>query len=58
MNSENVPPLTDHEIQVLQLVAQGLTNKQIACSLNIKERTESSHIGGVQIFPEIWQYCH
>ena len=47
MNYEKAPQLTEHEMQVLRLVAQGLTNKEIACSLNIKERTVEYHMGEI-----------
>lgn len=51
MNQENNPQLTDHEIRVLRLVAQGLTNKQIADFLKIKERTVEFHMS--QIFQRL-----
>jgi DNA-binding NarL/FixJ family response regulator len=47
MNQENVPQLTDHEIHVLRLVAQGLTNKEIARTLNVAERTVEYHLGEI-----------
>jgi NarL family two-component system response regulator LiaR len=40
-------PLTDREVEVLQLVAQGLTNQEIAQSLVISERTVGNHIGSI-----------
>ncbi len=36
--------LTNREGQVLNLIAEGLTNKQIACSLSISEATVENHI--------------
>ena len=39
--------LTDREREVLQLVAQGLANKQIARVLDISERTVKTHLGSV-----------
>jgi NarL family two-component system response regulator LiaR len=40
-------PLTDREVEVLQLVARGLTNQDIAKSLVISERTVGNHIGSI-----------
>ena len=37
-------PLTDREIDVLKLIAQGLSNMDIATELNISERTVRTHI--------------
>lgn len=42
-----VDPLTDREIQVLQLLAQGLANKQIAAALGISEHTVKFHVSGI-----------
>lgn len=36
--------LTDREIEVLSLVAQGITNKEIAVSLSITENTVKNHL--------------
>lgn len=36
--------LTEHEIRVLRLVAHGLTNRQIAGFLKVKERTVEFHL--------------
>lgn len=47
MDHEIHPQLTEHEIQVLRLVAQGLTNKEIACNLGIKERTVEYHLSEI-----------
>ncbi|MCI0552488.1 MAG: helix-turn-helix transcriptional regulator [Anaerolineae bacterium] len=38
------PVLTDREKQVLKLIADGLTNKEISSSLSIKESTVENHI--------------
>jgi DNA-binding NarL/FixJ family response regulator len=38
-----IDPLTDRERQVLQLVAEGKTTKQIAATLNISVKTAESH---------------
>jgi two-component system, NarL family, response regulator YdfI len=40
-------PLTDRENQVLQLLAHGLANKQIALSLGISEHTVKFHISAI-----------
>jgi NarL family two-component system response regulator LiaR len=39
--------LTEREMQVLSLVAQGLTNQEIAESLGIGERTVRTHVGNI-----------
>jgi len=45
LNSELPPPrLSAREIQVLQLVAGGLSNKQIAYELNIANTTAKNHV--------------
>jgi DNA-binding NarL/FixJ family response regulator len=36
--------LTDREEQVLKLIAEGLTNRQISCRLSISESTVENHI--------------
>lgn len=40
-------PLTEREMQVMQLLAQGLANKQIALQLGISEHTVKFHISGI-----------
>jgi NarL family two-component system response regulator LiaR len=40
-------PLTEREVEVLRLVAQGLSNHDIAGTLNISERTVGNHIGSI-----------
>jgi len=39
--------LTEREIEVLILVAQGLTNQEIADILHISERTVRNHVGNI-----------
>lgn len=51
MSHEASPHLTEHEIRILRLVAHGLTNKQIAGFLKIKERTVEFHLS--QIFQRL-----
>jgi len=40
-------PLTEREIQVLELLARGLANKQIAAELGISEHTAKFHISSI-----------
>jgi NarL family two-component system response regulator LiaR len=40
-------PLTTREVEVLKLVARGLTNQEIAETLVISERTVGNHIGNI-----------
>jgi DNA-binding NarL/FixJ family response regulator len=42
-----VQPLTAREIEVLQLAAQGLANKQIAAHLGISEHTIKFHLSAL-----------
>ncbi len=42
-----VEPLTERETEVLQLLAQGLSNKQIAVRLYISEHTVKFHVSSV-----------
>ncbi|HEX6552229.1 MAG TPA: helix-turn-helix transcriptional regulator [Ktedonobacteraceae bacterium] len=39
--------LTERETEVLRLLAQGQSNKQIACSLNNTEQTIKSHVSRI-----------
>jgi DNA-binding NarL/FixJ family response regulator len=43
----SLPTLTDRERDVLELIAQGLANKQIGARLGIRERTVKAHVGAV-----------
>lgn len=40
-------PLTEREVEVLQLIAQGLPNQEIAERLNISERTVRTHVSTI-----------
>ena len=42
-------PLTDRELQVLSLVAEGCSNKIIGDQLIIRERTVKNHLTGIMI---------
>ena len=42
-----VEPLTPRELQVLALVADGLSNKAIAASLGVSDETVKFHLGSV-----------
>jgi DNA-binding NarL/FixJ family response regulator len=47
MGEAAIEPLTERESQVLQLLAQGLANKQIAISLGISEHTVKFHVSSL-----------
>ena len=42
-----IEPLTDRELDVLRLAAQGLGNKQIGAALNISDRTAQGHLANI-----------
>src|SRR5512137_1349304 len=42
--SSSIQPLTDREMEVLQLTAKGFTNKAIAVQLDISDRTGKGHL--------------
>jgi two-component system, NarL family, response regulator YdfI len=44
---ELTEPLTRRELEVLQMLASGLGNKQIAAKLNISEHTVKFHVGSI-----------
>jgi two-component system, NarL family, response regulator DegU len=44
-----LPPLTDREKQVLELIANGFTNKEIALNLWISESTVENHIHHIYV---------
>ena len=39
-----LPELTDRENEILKLIADGLTNREISCSLSISESTVENHV--------------
>lgn len=45
--NRNAPQLSEREIEVLELVARGLANKQIAYALNIAETTAKNHVKNI-----------
>ena len=42
-----LPLLSDRELQVLELVASGLTNQDIAENLDISKRTVDNHVSNI-----------
>lgn len=44
---ESPEPLSDREIEVLRLLAQGQTNKQIGAGLHIAEKTVKVHVSSI-----------
>lgn len=46
-HQDSIDALTPREIQVLQLLAEGLPNKQIAATLQISEHTVKYHISSI-----------
>lgn len=50
MNNCESPPaivLSDRELEIVNLIAEGLTNQQIADQLEIKKRTVDNHISNI-----------
>jgi DNA-binding NarL/FixJ family response regulator len=45
--AEEAIPLSERELEVLRLVAKGLTNKEIAWVLKVKERTVVFHVSNI-----------
>ena len=46
-DSENAPPLTKREMEVLRLVARGMSNGEIATTLVLSEHTVHRHVANV-----------
>jgi DNA-binding NarL/FixJ family response regulator len=42
-----VPPLTDRELEVIRALAQGKSDRQIAQSLGISEKTVGNHTSNI-----------
>ncbi len=40
-------PLTEREMEVLQMVSQGMENKEIAYKLNVREATVRAHVSNI-----------
>jgi two-component system, response regulator PdtaR len=49
INSTLLDPLSDREFELLQLVYEGITNKQIAIQLFISENTVKTHLKSIYI---------
>jgi DNA-binding NarL/FixJ family response regulator len=47
--TKNSGPLTEREMEVIQLVASGMTNRRIAAKLNISEKTVARHVSNIFI---------
>jgi DNA-binding NarL/FixJ family response regulator len=45
--SDCTVPLTTRDLQVLKLVASGITNREIADKLNISEKTVARHLSNI-----------
>lgn len=46
-NSPNAATLSERELQIIELVAAGLTNQDIAQQLEISKRTVDNHISNI-----------
>jgi DNA-binding NarL/FixJ family response regulator len=44
---ETSPPLTERELQVVSLIAEGLSNKQIGARLGLSDKTVKNHISHI-----------
>ncbi len=49
MTSDNRHGLTEREFQILQLISEGLTNKEIGSRLGISVQTVKNHVGHILI---------
>lgn len=47
IDKDKIESLTNRELEVLGLIANGMFNKEIAISLNISERTVKNHISNI-----------
>ncbi|MEO0949243.1 MAG: helix-turn-helix transcriptional regulator, partial [Cyanobacteria bacterium J06641_5] len=47
ISGENPTALSDRELQIVELVATGLTNQEIAQKLDISKRTVDNHISNI-----------
>ena len=44
---DGLPPLTDREMEVIELIALGLSNREIAEELGVSAHTAKFHIGSI-----------
>jgi two-component system, NarL family, response regulator DevR len=44
---KRIARLTDHERTILELIAEGLTNRQIAEQLNVAEKTVKNYVSNL-----------
>ena len=49
LSASGALPLTPREVQVLRLVAQGCSNRQVARRLGISENTAANHVRGILV---------
>jgi DNA-binding NarL/FixJ family response regulator len=47
LDEQLIDPLTERELEVIQLLAQGMANKQIALKLKISEHTVKFHVSSI-----------
>ncbi|GAB4217291.1 MAG: helix-turn-helix transcriptional regulator [Synechococcales cyanobacterium] len=47
METPSQTPLSDREVQVIELIASGLTNQDIAEKLEISKRTVDNHVSNI-----------
>jgi DNA-binding NarL/FixJ family response regulator len=46
-SSKNFPSLSERELQILELIARGMSNKSIADALDISKRTVDNHVSNI-----------
>jgi len=47
LTEETIEPLTEREMEILRLAAQGMGNKQIGVALSISDRTVQGHLANI-----------
>jgi len=66
MNAPECVELSNREFQVMQLIAQGLSNQEIAKKLTVSNHTVKSYIGRIKVKTEarnrvqiaLWYFAH